>query len=221
MTTFLRSASYNAKKDYQSECPWWEGPSLFEVLDALEIPQKDLNELGTNVLGKIESGSIREEDTLLIVPNQAQVKVLEVYCDEQRVKRAGPGENVRVKLLGVEEADILAGFVLASVENPITAVTEFSAQLQILELSDKAVLHAHSAVGVDCEIVELVHQIDPKTRQPIREKIPFVKNGAVVVCRIQVSNLMCIEKFSYFPQLGCFTLRTEGKTIAFGKVISI
>ncbi|KAI3894036.1 hypothetical protein MKW92_026054 [Papaver armeniacum] len=259
MTTFLRSAGYNAKKDVQflpisallgsnmktrmheSECPWWEGPSLFEVLDALEIPQKDPNgpvrmpivgkfrELGTNVLGKIESGSIGEEDTLLIMPNQAQVKVLEVYCDEQKVKRAGPGENVRVKLSGVEEADILAGFVLSSVENPITAVSEFIAQLQILELPDKtilaapykAVLHAHSAVGVDCEIVELVHQIDPKTRQPITEKTPFVKNGAVVVCRIQVCNLICIEKFSDFPQLGRFTLRTEGKTIAFGKVISI
>nr|DAD38507.1 TPA_asm: hypothetical protein HUJ06_012829 [Nelumbo nucifera]DAD38508.1 TPA_asm: hypothetical protein HUJ06_012830 [Nelumbo nucifera] len=44
----------------------------------------------------------------------------------------------------------------------------------------------------------------------MKKKVLLVKNGAVVVCRIQVSNLICIEKFSDFPQLGRFTLRTEG-----------
>lgn len=42
------------------------------------------------------------------------MKVLSVQCDENKVKQAGPGENVRVKLAGVEEDDILAGFVLSS-----------------------------------------------------------------------------------------------------------
>lgn len=46
---------------------------------------------------------------------QAHVKVLSIYCDENKVRCAGPGENVRVKLSGIEEEDILAGFVLSSV----------------------------------------------------------------------------------------------------------
>ena len=37
----------------------------------------------------------------------------------------------------------------------------------------------------------------------------FVKIDPVVDS--QVNNLICIEKFSDFPQLGRFTLRTEGK----------
>lgn len=41
--------------------------------------------------------------------------MLAVYCDENKVRRAGPAENVRVKLAGVEEEDILSGFVLSSV----------------------------------------------------------------------------------------------------------
>ncbi len=32
----------------------------------------------------------------------------------------------------------------------------------------------------------LLHQIDPKTKKPIRKKILFVKSGAVVVVRLQV-----------------------------------
>ena len=46
---------------------------------------------------------------------QAYVKVLGIHCDENKVRRAGPGENVRVKLSGIEEEDILSGFVLSSV----------------------------------------------------------------------------------------------------------
>lgn len=46
---------------------------------------------------------------------QAHVKAVAVYCDEDKVRCAGPGENVRVRLSGVEEEDILSGFVLSSV----------------------------------------------------------------------------------------------------------
>lgn len=42
------------------------------------------------------------------------MKVVAIYIDETRVKRAGPGENLRVRVSGVEEEDISAGFVLAS-----------------------------------------------------------------------------------------------------------
>ncbi|RZC54267.1 hypothetical protein C5167_013120 [Papaver somniferum] len=207
MIPFLKFSGYNVKKDVQflpisallgsnmqtrmdkSVCPWWDGPCLFEVMDVIEVPQRDpkgpvrmpiigkFKDMGTVVMGKIESGSIREGDNLVVLPNKAQVKVLAVYCNENKVRHAAPGEN----------AIFTAGY--------------------------KAVLHVHSAVE-ECEIVELLAQIDPKTK-PMKKKILFVKNGAVV------SNLICVEKFSDFPQLGRFTLRTEGKTVAVGKIISI
>ncbi|KAL8481265.1 hypothetical protein ACS0TY_027694 [Phlomoides rotata] len=258
MTTFLKSSGYNVKKDVhflpisglygtnmktrldKSVCPWWSGPCLFEALDAIEIPTRDpkgpfrmpiidkFKDLGTVVMGKIESGSIREGDNLMIMPNKVQVKVLAIYCDEDKVRRAGPGENLRVRVSGVEEEDLLTGFVLCSVVKPIHSVSEFVAHLQILELLDnaifcagyKAVLHIHAVVE-ECEIVDLMSQIDPKTKKPMKKKPLFVKKGALVVCRVQVSNLISIENFSDFPQLGRFTLRTEGKTVAVGKVTDL
>ncbi|KAG8083564.1 hypothetical protein GUJ93_ZPchr0015g6694 [Zizania palustris] len=80
----------------------------------------------------------------------------------------------------------------------------------------------------ECEIVDLIEEIDmkkkketdPKKKKPKRKPL-FVKNGAVVVCRVQVNNLICIENFSDFPQLGRFTLRTEGRTVAVGKVVAV
>lgn len=258
MIPFLKSSGYNVKKDVQflpisglmgtnmktrvekSVCPWWNGPCLFEALDAIEVPQRDpkgpfrmpiidkFKDMGTVVMGKVESGSVREGDSLMVMPNKAHVKVVAIYCDEDKARRAGPGENLRVRLSGIEEEDVLSGFVLSSIAHPISSVTEFVAQLQILELLDnaiftagyKAVLHIHSVVE-ECEIVELLQQIDQKTKKPMKKKVLFVKNGAVIVCRIQVNNLICIEKFSDLPQLGRFTLRTEGKTVAVGKVTGL
>jgi peptide chain release factor subunit 3 len=49
----------------------------------------------------------------------------------------------------------------------------------------KAVLHIHAVVE-ECEIVELLQQIDPKTKKPMKKKVLFVKTSAVVLCRIQV-----------------------------------
>ncbi|CAM0945793.1 unnamed protein product [Alopecurus aequalis] len=265
MTPFLKSSGYNVKKDVQflpisgllganmktrmekGICSWWNGPCLFEIMDCIEVPLQDpkgpvrmpimdkYKDMGTVVMGKIESGTISEGDNLVVMPNKANVKVISVYCDEDKVRSAAPGENVRVKLSGIEEEDIAAGFVLSNVGNPVGAVSEFNAQLQILELLDnaiftagyKAVLHIHSVVE-ECEIVELIEEIDlkrkkesdPKKKKPKRKPL-FVKNGAVVVCRVQVSNLICIENFSDAPQLGRFTLRTEGKTIAVGKVVAV
>ncbi|CAN4086642.1 unnamed protein product [Withania somnifera] len=258
MIPFLKSSQYNVKKDVQflpisallgsnmktqveeGVCRWWDGPCLFEALDAVEVPPRDpegplripiidkFKDMGTVVMGKIETGSICEGDNLLMMPNKAAVKALSLSCDEDRVRYADPGENLRVRLSGVEEEDILSGFVLCSVAKPMPAVTEFVAQLQILELLDnviftagyKAVLHIHAIVE-ECEIVELMQQTDLKKKKPMKKKPLFVKNGAIVLCRVQVNNLICIEKFSDFPQLGRFTLRSEGKTVAVGKVTAL
>ncbi|KAJ1263423.1 hypothetical protein BS78_09G183300 [Paspalum vaginatum] len=263
MVPFLKSSGYNVKTDVQflpisglvgtnmktkidkSICSWWDGPCLFEVLDCIEVPLHDpkgpvrmpiidkYKDMGTVVMGKIESGTIREGDSLMVMPNKSHVKVIGLSLDEGKVRRAGPAENVRVKLSGVEEEDVMAGFVLSSTANPVGTVTEFNTQLKILELLDnaiftagyKAVLHIHSVVE-ECEIVELIEEIDMKKKKAdpkkkSKRKPLFVKNGAVVVCRIQVNNLICVENFSDFPQLGRFTLRTEGKTVAVGKVVEV
>uniref|UniRef100_M4DJ93 Eukaryotic peptide chain release factor GTP-binding subunit n=1 Tax=Brassica campestris TaxID=3711 RepID=M4DJ93_BRACM len=257
MVPFLKSSRYNTKKDViflpisglmgvnmdkrmdHNVCPWYSGPSFFEVLDSIEVPPRDngpfrmpiidkFKDMGTVVMGKVESGSIKEGDSLIIMPNKEPVKVVAIFCDEDKVKRAGPGENLRVRITGIEDEDILSGFVLSSTVKPVAAVTEFVAQLQIIGLPEKAVLtagykailHIHAVVE-ECEIMELISEIDMETREPMKNKrVRFVKNGAGVVCRIQVTNSICVEKFSDFPQLGRFTLRTEGSLLGTTMMVS-
>ncbi|KAH9293822.1 hypothetical protein KI387_040974, partial [Taxus chinensis] len=157
-------------------------PTVLWSKERLPIMDK-FKDMGTVVMGKVESGTVRVGDSLVVMPNKAQVKVVAVYRDSNELRFARPGENIRVKLAGVEEEDISAGFILSSISRPISSVVEFDSQLQILELLDhkaiftagyKAILHIHSVVE-ECEIMALLHQIDPKTKKPIRKKTLLLK----------------------------------------------
>ena len=219
--------------------PWWSGPSLFEALDALEPQDRDptlpfrmplidkYREDGkTIVMGKTEAGMVRRGDSLLVMPNRTPVKVAAIFRDADEIGAARPGENIRLRLTGVEEEEVSAGFVLSAVASPCPVVTEFDALLSVLELLEhksiftagyKCVLHIHT-VTEECEVTALHYQIDPKTRAPIKKKCLFLKGGSLALVRIVMAGTVCMERFKDFPQLGRFTLRDEGRTIAIGKV---
>lgn len=110
------------------------------------------------------------------------------------------GDNVRVRLRGVEDEDILVGFVLTSTEAPVHAVTRFEAQLVILDHKNiicagySAVMHVHTAAEEVSLVVSkkvlissirtkpstaqaLLHYYDKKTGKKSRRPPQFAKKG--------------------------------------------
>ena len=91
-------------------------------------------DLGTVAVGKIESGHVRKGDTLLLMPNRTQVEVATINNElDEEVNAAVSGDNIRIRLRGVDDEDISPGFVLTSPRKPVHAVRQFEAQLAILE----------------------------------------------------------------------------------------
>ena len=108
-------------------------------------------DMGTIVVGKIESGHLRKGDTLLLMPNKDEVEVSAIYNEmEDEVQAALCGDNVRIRLRGVDDEDISPGFVLTSPNKPVHSVRQFEAQLAILEHKNiicagySAVMHVHT-----------------------------------------------------------------------------
>jgi len=219
-------------------CPWHGGPSLFEVLDGLEPQDRDATapfrmpvldkyrEMGTIVMGKVEAGVVTRGDSLTIMPNKLPVKVSKVFRDTDEIMRARPGENIRLLITGAEEEDVSPGFVMCDPKSLAPVCTEFICLLSILELLEhksiftagyKAVLHIH-CVTEEVEVLDIVAEIDPKTKKPKPKKSLFLKSGSIAKVRIQAEQSIAIETFKAYPQLGRFTLRDEGKTIAIGKI---
>jgi peptide chain release factor subunit 3 len=139
------------------------GPSLLEYLDNMKIMDRNLdaafmlpisekyNEMGTTVMGKIESGRVKKGDTLLIMPNRASVEVASILTEQQEeLDQAFCGDNIRLRLRGISDEDVSPGFVLTSVKQPVKAVMAFKADLSIIETKNiicggySAVLHVHT-----------------------------------------------------------------------------
>lgn len=110
------------------------------------------------------------------------VTVTTIYRDDNEVQAAKGGENLRLRLGGIDDDDLSPGFVLCSRHLPVPAVTYFDAQLHLLDLLEhkslfsagyKAILHVHAAVE-ECEITALLAQIDPKTKEKKRVRASVV-----------------------------------------------
>ncbi|GJY84608.1 eukaryotic peptide chain release factor GTP-binding subunit ERF3A [Tanacetum coccineum] len=85
-----------------------------------------------------------------------------------------------------------------------------------------AVLHIDSEYD-EFEILELIQKINPKTKEPIKDKRLFVSKGDRVICRIQMFNMTSIEKSYEFQQFKRFTVHIpEGEaSAAIVKVIEL
>ncbi|PWZ02022.1 hypothetical protein BCV70DRAFT_157692 [Testicularia cyperi] len=220
-------------------CDWYTGPSLLEYLDNLELGDRKItaplkmpisekyNDMGTVVVGKLEAGKIKKGDQLVLMPNKTPVEAVAIFNEtEEEVPAAISGDNVRVKIKGVDSEDVSVGFVLTDPANPVHVATHFEAQLAILEHRNiicagySAVMHCHTA-SQECSLAALLHYYDKKTGKKSRKGPQFAKKGMKIIALVELAGPVCVERFKDYPQLGRFTLRDEGRTIAIGKVTKL
>ena len=162
-----------------------------------------------------------------IKPGDGVGKIDEITINDEPVGAAKVGENVKIKVKGMNEDQVAKGYVLTAAEEPCTTTKVFEAQLVLLELLEhrpiltagyNCVLHLHTAIE-ECSIKELTGEWNKKTSKKKKRKPMFVKSGAVISARIEVMRSVACEPFAQVKATGRFTLRDEGKTIAIGKVL--
>lgn len=156
--------------------PTFSGPSFLEHMDHMPMVDRKINaplmmpvsekykDMGTIIVGKIESGHMRKDDRLVLMPNKDQVEIAAIYNEiEDEVPDAFCGDNVRIRIRGVDDEDINPGFVLTSPLKPIHAVRQFEAQLAILEHKSiicagySAVMHVHTLAEEVTLVVSIIY----------------------------------------------------------------
>ncbi|ORZ39073.1 P-loop containing nucleoside triphosphate hydrolase protein [Catenaria anguillulae PL171] len=253
---YLKSCGYNPKTDLEflpisgysganlkdrvdsKTCPFYNGPSLLELLDSIPVDHKlaqapllmpiseKFKDMGTILMGKVEAGRILKGQSVLLVPNKIRGEVISVAVDDVEVTAAQAGDNVNVKVKGIEEEDVVNGAVLCSVASPVHAVTVFEAQLMIIESKTiitagyEAVLHIHNAIE-DMTLDALLHTVDRKTGKRTKKPPQFIKKGSMCIARIVCQRPVVLDTYKNNPQLGRFTIRCENTTIAMGKVTKL
>jgi len=229
-------------------CPWWREchetganststPTLISTLDELNIEDRDPNgplrvpvldkymERGCVVMGKVESGTIRVGDEVVLRPTRKKATVEAIYSDETKLRFACPGENVLLKF-SINIEDVQKGYVLSSLQKMCPAVKEFVVKLDLVDLVDHrpvftsgydCVMHIHTAeVEVTC--IQIISVTDEKG---VESNKRFGRQGQSVVARMTTPLTTPMETVSHNAALGRVTLRDEGKTIAIGEIIKL
>ncbi|KAH8162777.1 hypothetical protein CIB48_g5472 [Xylaria polymorpha] len=221
---------------------FYDGPSLLEYLDNMQSLERKIKapfmmavagkyrDMGTMVEGKIEAGVCRKGMGLIMMPNKEKIEIAALYGEtEDEIPIGQCGDQVRMRLRGIEEDDISPGFVLCSPKRLVHNVRVFEAQIRILELKSiltagfNCVLHVHAAIE-EVTFAALLHKLQKGTNRKSKVPPTHAKRGDSIIARMEVTGgagSVCVETFEDAPQLGRFTLRDQGQTIAIGKITKL
>jgi len=207
-----------------------EGPIRIPIIDRYKEQGRFV------VMGKIESGVVREGDDLVISPTKEVLKVVGIETDfsEGNIKAAFPGENVYLVVKGVDLNNVNTGYILSDTFFPAPSVKTFRGSVVITNAREKnpifcagstAVMHIHT-LTIDVTFQKIVAELGPdrkpicgKNGKPVRPR--FVKKGSNCLIDFTVEQSISLEIFNDFKTLSTFTLRDESLTLAIGKVTKI
>ena len=227
-------------KNKSTNMPWYTGPTLLDCFDKLTCPPKPTDKPlrlpiqdsftitghGTVPVGRVETGILKPNMSVVFMPSGAKGEVKRIEMHHQELAQAIPGDNVGFNVKGVDKKDIKRGEVVGPVDSPPTVVSEFTAQIVVLEHPTAIgkgytpVFHIHTA-QIACTITEIIEKKDPKTGQTQQKNPDYIKTGDVAIVRIKPIKPVVVEKFSMFPPLGRFAIRDMGQTVAAGVVLEV
>ena len=240
-TPFLAGAGFLgenvAKKS--DKMPWYKGSTILEQLDKFPAPEKpttlplrmpiqdvyEITGIGTVPVGKIETGTMKPGQKIIIVPGRSgvgvpgEVKTIEAHHEQLPLGEAG--DNVGVNIRGIGKKDVARGDVICDAAAPIKIVDEFTAQIAVINHPTviakgyTPVFHIHTA-QIPCQFIELVGKIDPKTGQISQEHPDFLKNGDVAIVKIKPIGNLVLETAEQNPYMARFAIRDAGVTVAAG-----
>ena len=238
----IPASSLNGDNVYNKsdKCPWYNGPTLFEAIDKITMPNKPINKplrlpiqdvykisgIGTVPVGKIETGTLNVGKTVIFNPSQKSAEVKSIEMHHTMVPKAEPGDNVGFNVRGLAQVDIRRGDVAGYADNEPMFVRHdetFVGQIQLMDIPKAVsvgytpVFHAHTA-QVAVRFLELLE----KTNKSGKEANPsFLKTGDACLIRFQPNKPMAIEQMDTFPELSRFAIRDMGKTVAAGVCLKI
>lgn len=211
-------------------CSWYNGPGLLEFLHNMKMPERKINapfmmpisakyrDMGTVIEGRIEAGVVQKGSSCLLMPNQNNATIAALYGDtEEELQTATCGDQIRARLRGIEEEDILPGFVLCSPRRPVHCVSTFEAKIRILDLKSiltagfNCVMHVHAAIE-EVTFAALLHKLEKETGRKSKKPPAFASKGQTIIARLETiggAGAVCVEKFEDYDQLGRFTLRDQ------------
>lgn len=182
---------------------------------------------GFCVAGRIETGVLRRNDSVLVCPIREQATVKQIHIDDTNlITSAFAGDQITLTLSGIDISTITIGSVICHTKDVVSTATRFQARIIVFNVKVPItngfpfVLHLQSLIE-PAVIVKLKSQLHKGTGEVIKKNPRCLSNNSCALVEIETSKPICIEKYSKFKELGRVMLRVGGATIAAGLVTKI
>jgi bifunctional enzyme CysN/CysC len=203
-----------------SNMPWYDGPTLMEVLETVETRRDNLesafrmpvqrvsrpNADFRGFSGLIASGSIAVGDPVTAALSGRPAKVTRILGPSGDLATALAGQSVTLVL--DREIDVSRGDVLARAEKEPATADQCAAHL--LWMSGEAMLPERTytirlgAATATARITDLVHRIDVNTLEHLAAKT--LELNDVGYCKIALDRALAFDPFAEVARTGCFVL---------------
>jgi len=172
------------------------------------IKAEKVSGIGTVAIGKIIMGRLQPGQKLSIEPGGLELEVKTVEIHHTDKKDTLPGDIIGFALKNVRFRDIHRGMVATSIDSTIRPVTEFIAQVIVVNHPGQIrpgytpFCYAHTA-SFPCRLLEILKKIDKRTGKTIEENPQFLKRGdAAIVKMAPYNKQVVLEVFTICPPLG-------------------
>ena len=213
--------------------PWYEGSSLLEYLEDIDVETDDAEEGFTMPVqrvcrpnssfrgfqGQIETGSISVGDEIHILPSNEKAKIKEIITGFESIKTAYKGQAVNISL--DKEIDASRGCVIikdASVQtgNMFTVKLLWMDDIELIK--GKNYMLKIGTKRIPATVLDIKYKIDVNTKEHV--STDTINKNEIAVCDISTSEKIVFDMFKQNPTLGSFILidRVSHMTSACGVI---
>lgn len=248
--TFIPVSGYEGQNisSLKDDLSWYHGTSLIDAIDAirkwhkyrddkpLRLPIRDvyrLPDIGTVLVGTVESGIITTGMSIIIAPTGITAKVLSLESHRKRIEEGRPGQLVAFHP-GVE-ADFRRGQVVCDSENqPASQCSSFTAFFTKYRYHDHLkprhirngytpVVHCHTAqVPCKFELLRLNTIGTSNQGGGVEENPELISSGHTGLVKLTPLKPLCVEtRDSASMPFSRIIVRDHGRIIGTGVIKSV
>jgi sulfate adenylyltransferase subunit 1 (EFTu-like GTPase family) len=210
---------------------WYTGPAFLEALDSVDIsdgaglkrplryPVQDVyKRRGKRIaVGRIESGNIKKDDKILILPSRKEDVVTSIEVFEGERKKAAEGESIGITL---KEAGLKRGEVvcnrkyLPKVEKDIEA-TIFWIDQEPFNIKNELTLKC-ATQEVACRIDVIKRRINSSTLEELDKTAGQILHSESAEVVIKTQAQLIVDDFKEVKELGRFILERRFDVVGAG-----
>ena len=215
-----------------TDMKWFKGDTVSSILDkvkvnkppkhsSLRMPVQDVYKIDNKriIVGRIESGSIKVGDKILISPSnmEAQINSIEIWPKKIKAEYS-VGECIGITLR--DQSFVEKGNIISKSNNPPIIVQTFQAQIfwfskEPLNINKKYALKINTKTyEIKFTKIEKIIRTDNLKE---KKKIVIERNDVALV-RVSSQSSLCIDNFETNQSTGCFSIISKFEVMGGGIV---